>query len=91
MSDDVPPGNVAISSITGDEGRLSYVPENNCAGIAAKATLDLLGVKSVGVNLTLHKGLPLGSGLGSSAASAAAACVAVSYSELANFEKLGSR
>ncbi|CAM6103781.1 unnamed protein product [Calypogeia fissa] len=77
VNDNVAPGTVAISSITGDEGRLSYLPEQNCAGIAGKATLDLLGVQSVGVSLTLHKGLPLGSGLGSSAASAAAAAVAV--------------
>lgn len=82
MSDSVAPGTVAISAITGDAGRLSYVPEENCAGIAGKATLDLLGVRSVGVSLTLHKGLPLGSGLGSSAASAAAAAVAVNFDQL---------
>jgi homoserine kinase len=37
----------------------------------------MLGVKKVGVSLSLKKGLPLGSGLGSSAASAAAAAMAV--------------
>lgn len=37
----------------------------------------MLGVRSVGLSLSLEKGLPLGSGLGSSAASAAAAAVAV--------------
>ncbi|KAK9124877.1 hypothetical protein Scep_013723 [Stephania cephalantha] len=36
-----------------------------------------LRVRSHGLSLSLHKGLPLGSGLGSSAASAAAAAVAV--------------
>lgn len=77
VSDAVPAGNIQIQSITGDNGRLSCVPENNCAGIAGKATLELLGVKSVGIVLNLHKGLPLGSGLGSSAASAAAAAAAV--------------
>jgi homoserine kinase len=49
----------------------------NCAGIAALAVMRALRVRSVAVSLTLHKGLPLGSGLGSSAASAAAAAVAV--------------
>jgi len=77
VSDAVAAGNIQIQSITGDNGRLSCVPENNCAGIAGKATLELLGVKSVGIVLNLHKGLPLGSGLGSSAASAAAAAAAV--------------
>ncbi|KAJ6927828.1 hypothetical protein NC651_011748 [Populus alba x Populus x berolinensis] len=37
----------------------------------------MLNIHSVGLSLSLEKGLPLGSGLGSSAASAAAAAVAV--------------
>jgi homoserine kinase len=77
VSDAVPAGEIVIEAITGDNGRLSLVPGDNCAGIAGKATLELLGVKSVGIILNLHKGLPLGSGLGSSAASAAAAAAAV--------------
>lgn len=71
------PGVVAIEAITGDGGRLSLDPADNCIGIAAAETLKLLGSPSCGVSLTLHKGLPLGSGLGSSAASAAAAAWAV--------------
>ena len=55
---------------------LSCDPDKNTAGIAARETLSLLGVKG-GVELKLRKGLPLGSGLGSSAASAAAAAFAV--------------
>lgn len=39
--------------------------------------MKMLRVRSVGLSLSLEKGLPLGSGLGSSAASAAAAAVAV--------------
>eukprot|EP00850_Spirogloea_muscicola_P004778 SM000021S06411 [mRNA] locus=s21:78986:82354:- [translate_table: standard] len=77
VSENVAPGEVRIAGITGDGGRLSTVAGTNCVGIAAKATLELLGTASVGLDLTLHKGLPLGSGLGSSAASAAAAAVAV--------------
>ncbi|WIA14891.1 hypothetical protein OEZ85_001607 [Tetradesmus obliquus] len=71
------PGKVVIESIVGDNGRLSLDPADNCIGIAATETLKLLGNPSCGVSLTLHKGLPLGSGMGSSAASAAAAAWAV--------------
>jgi len=55
---------------------LSSDATENTAGIAARETLDFLGVTG-GVELKLHKGLPLGSGLGSSAASAAAGAFAV--------------
>ena len=57
--------------------KLSKDPLWNCAGIAAIEVMKMLGIRSVGLSLTLEKGLPLGSGLGSSAASAAAAAVAV--------------
>ncbi|XP_078161936.1 homoserine kinase isoform X1 [Carex rostrata] len=75
-----PPGSLSISSITSDlpsSAKLSRDPHVNCAGIAALAVMRALRVRSVAISLTLHKGLPLGSGLGSSAASAAAAAVAV--------------
>ncbi|KAL6768721.1 hypothetical protein ACKKBF_B15920 [Auxenochlorella protothecoides x Auxenochlorella symbiontica] len=72
------PGEIVIQRVTGEGGRLSLDPVKNCAGIAAAATLRAMGAQlACGVGLTLHKGLPLGSGLGSSAASAAAAAVAV--------------
>ena len=73
------PGTVAISSISGGGGasKLNKDPLWNCAGIAAIEVMKMLSIKSVGISLHLHKGLPLGSGLGSSAASAAAAAVAV--------------
>lgn len=73
---------VVIDKIDGDQGRLSLEADNNCAGIAAWETLQLIEkevgslAKGVGVRLELEKGLPLGSGLGSSAASAAAAAMA---------------
>lgn len=73
----VRPGKVSIAEISGAGGKLSKDPLWNCAGIAAIAALQMLGVRSVGLSLSLEKGLPLGSGLGSSAASAAAAAVAV--------------
>jgi homoserine kinase len=77
VRDDVSGGAIVIDAISGDGGRLSLEAGDNCAGIAAKATLELLGVTDVAISLTLEKGLPLGSGLGSSAASAAAAAWAV--------------
>ncbi|MFQ3537082.1 MAG: homoserine kinase [Aggregatilineales bacterium] len=67
---------VHIAAITGDGGKLSRDPSRNTAGIAAAHVLQQIGA-SEGVALTLHKGLPLASGLGSSAASAVAAAVAV--------------
>ncbi|EXB40420.1 Homoserine kinase [Morus notabilis] len=74
----VHPGEIAISEITGDNAKkLSKNPLWNCAGIAAIEVMKMLGIRSVGLSLSLEKGLPLGSGLGSSAASAAAAAVAV--------------
>ena len=68
---------VRIARIEGDGGALPHEAERNTAGIAALATLRRAGMESVGVELEVHKGLPLGSGLGSSAASAAAAAYAV--------------
>lgn len=74
----VHPGEISIADIAGDNSKkLSKNPLWNCAGIAAIEVMKMLGVRSVGLSLSLEKGLPLGSGLGSSAASAAAAAVAV--------------
>lgn len=68
---------ITLSVETLREGmELSCDPDKNTAGIAARETLSILGIKG-GVDLKLRKGLPLGSGLGSSAASAAAAAFAV--------------
>lgn len=67
---------VRIIAITGDGGRLTHDPERNTAAIAAHSTLKLAG-ESRPVALTIHKGLPLASGLGSSAASAVAGALAV--------------
>ncbi|GFP91193.1 homoserine kinase [Phtheirospermum japonicum] len=73
----VHPGELSISHISGAGSKLSKNPLWNCAGIAAIAAMKMLNIRSVGLSLSLDKGLPLGSGLGSSAASAAAASVAV--------------
>lgn len=70
---DVP--GVVIESISGLPLRLPERAEENTAG---KAVLSLLQAvdPGFGVVLEIHKGIPLGSGLGGSAASATAAVVA---------------
>ncbi len=72
----VPGHGVRVDAITGDGGQLPTDPALNTAAIAATHTLRRAGI-DVGVALEVHKGLPIGSGLGSSAASAAAAAFAV--------------
>ena len=72
----VPGTGLRIGRIDGDGGVLPREADRNTAGIAATATLRRAGM-SVGVELEIDKGLPIGSGLGSSAASAAAAAMAV--------------
>lgn len=67
---------VVIEAIVGDGGRLTRDAAKNTAGSAVQALLALLGT-SRGIALTIHKGLPLASGVGSSGASAVAAVVAV--------------
>jgi len=67
---------VRMAGIENDGGRLPTDPARNTAAVAAASTLRKAGL-DLGVELTLRKGLPIGSGLGSSAASAAAAAFAV--------------
>lgn len=62
--------------IEGDDGRLPLEANKNVASISANAMLKALKA-DFGVEITLHKGLPLASGLGSSAASSVAAVVAL--------------
>ena len=68
---------IQISMITGAKGKLPYEPDKNTAGVAAQKLLDYLGEKKLGIELELHKKMPIGSGLGSSAASAVAAVFAL--------------
>ncbi len=70
-----------ITKITGAKNKLSFVPTENTAGVAALALLadlkndDLLAGR--GINLEVHKKMPFSSGLGSSAASAVGAAMAI--------------
>lgn len=71
---------VIIAEVRGLDGEihpyLSTDPKGNTASIAAQALLSDHG-GSFGIELEVHKGVPLQSGMGSSAASAVAAVVAV--------------
>jgi len=69
---------VIIREITGDGGKLPLDASRNTAGAAVEAYLKAMNIKT-GVEITLHKNLPLGSGMGSSAASSVAALVAVNH------------
>lgn len=72
-----PEPGVRLIEVTGDGGRLPRTAEENTAGVAVLKLLELLGSDGApGVELRLHKGLPLASGLGSSGASAVASLVA---------------
>lgn len=56
------PGQVIIEGCDGDGGKLSLEAPKNCSGIAAIEVMKMIGKTSVGVGLTIKKGLPLGSG-----------------------------
>ena len=84
------PLGVKMAAVAGE----SHPPadERNTAWVAANVVYQRLGL-DFGVELRLHKGLPVGSGLGSSGASAVAAAVAVNAlagSPLARSELLGA-
>lgn len=69
---------VSIKEITGDEGVLPLNADKNTASVAVKAFFRSIGFKK-GVEIEVHKQMPLGSGLGSSAASAAGAVLAANH------------
>ena len=68
---------VAVTKIVSPYGDIPVDPERNTASVAAREVLSRLDPEQ-GIELEVHKNMPLGSGLGSSAASAAAGAVAAS-------------
>jgi homoserine kinase len=66
---------VRIAGINGVVTDLPLAAERNTAGMAVTSLIERLGLDH-GFELTIEKGIPLGSGLGGSAASAVAAVVA---------------
>ncbi len=69
-------GRLTIKSIKGDNGKLSLDPKKNTVTVSTLNMLQHLG-KSIGAEISLHKKMPLGSGLGSSAASSVAGVFAM--------------
>lgn len=67
---------VVVTCITGDGGVLPLSPERNTAAVSAAKLLKHLGSRH-GLEIEVHKKMPLGSGLGSSAASAAGSVFAL--------------
>ncbi len=64
-------GEVRIVSIKGDGGKLPLEAMKNTAGVAVIELLKAVG-ETRGIDISIEKKMPLGSGLGSSAASAVA-------------------
>lgn len=81
---------VKIVKITGDHGKLPTETNKNTASVAVQKYLDHIG-SDQGLEITLHKKMPLGSGLGSSAASSVAGVFAANQllgEPLSNMELL---
>jgi homoserine kinase len=68
---------VIISKITGDEGRLPLNPAKNTVSASVQHYLQHIGRTDIGIDIELHKKMPIGSGLGSSSASTVAGLFAV--------------
>ena len=67
---------IQITKITGDKGKLPSKLMKNTVGIAVVSFLKHIN-SSQGVDIEIHKKMPIGSGLGSSAASAVAGAFAI--------------
>ncbi|RZM28888.1 MAG: homoserine kinase [Pedobacter sp.] len=68
---------IHISKISGDDGRLPLDPAKNTVSASVQHYLNALGKPALGVDIELHKKMPIGSGLGSSSASTVAGLFAI--------------
>lgn len=68
---------VVLETITGDGGLLPTNPKKNTASAVIADFLEQTGNAHLGISVSLHKKMPIGSGLGSSAASTAAGLFAI--------------
>lgn len=68
---------ITITKITGDDGRLPLNPAKNTVSVSVQHYLQSIGRPDLGLDIELHKKMPIGSGLGSSSASTVAGLFAV--------------
>ncbi len=68
---------ITISKITGDDGRLPLDPAKNTVSVSVQHYLNSIGRPDIGLDIELHKKMPIGSGLGSSSASTVAGLFAI--------------
>ena len=68
---------VVISKITGDDGKLPLHPAKNTVSASVQDYLKHIGRTDLGIDIELHKKMPIGSGLGSSSASTVAGLFAI--------------
>jgi homoserine kinase len=68
---------ITISKITGDDGRLPLDPTKNTVSVSVLHYLQSVGRTDIGLDIELHKKMPIGSGLGSSSASTVAGLFAI--------------
>jgi len=68
---------ISISKITGDDGKLPLDPAKNTVSASVQHYLNHIGKPDTGIDIELHKKMPIGSGLGSSSASTVAGLFAV--------------
>lgn len=68
---------VFIKKITGDNGKLPLDTAKNTVSVSIQHFLKHIGKENAGVEIVLHKKMPIGSGLGSSSASTVAGLFAV--------------
>ncbi|HEM49221.1 MAG TPA: homoserine kinase, partial [Caldithrix sp.] len=67
---------IKINAISGDDNRLPKDAKLNTAGVSLQAMMEFLQT-DFGVEIEIHKKMPIGSGLGSSAASSVASVYAL--------------
>jgi homoserine kinase len=68
---------IRITKITGDQGRLPMDPKKNTVSASVQHYLNHIDQPDLGVEIELHKKMPIGSGLGSSSASTVAGLFAI--------------